>query len=82
MKIERIFECEVDIEWVQKDGELFIVQSRPITVKGFVPEVHWSNTNVNENYPDPMTPMLYSLAKDSYYNYLKTCLFYYKYQTK
>ncbi|MBL58025.1 MAG: hypothetical protein CMP61_12635 [Flavobacteriales bacterium] len=71
LEIEKLFDCKVDIEWVQKDGQLYIVQSRPITVKCFVPEIHWSNTNVNENYPDPMTPMLYSVARDSYYHYFK-----------
>ena len=34
-------------------------------------EVYWSNTNVNENYPDPISPLLYSIARESYYHYFK-----------
>ena len=71
LKLERKFEGAVDIEWVVKDNKLSIVQCRPITVKGFAPKVYWSNTNVNENYPEAITPLLYSIARESYYHYFK-----------
>lgn len=71
LALEAEFEGAVDIEWVIKNGELSIVQCRPITVKGYVPKIFWSNTNVNENYPEAITPLLYSLARDSYYHYFK-----------
>ena len=29
----------------------------------------WSNANVNENFPDPITPLLYSVAAAGYYHY-------------
>jgi len=60
----------LDIEWVAKNQEIYFVQARPITVKQ-VSKVHWTNTNLNENYPDPISPLLYSIARDSYYHYFK-----------
>jgi phosphohistidine swiveling domain-containing protein len=35
------------------------------------PQVLWSNANVNENYPDPISPLLYSIASTSYYHYFR-----------
>lgn len=64
------YACDLDIEWVAKENRIFFVQARPITVE--VPKkVYWSNTNLNENYPDPISPLLYSIARDSYYHYFK-----------
>ncbi len=34
-------------------------------------QVLWSNANVNENYPQPITPLLYSIASAGYYNYFR-----------
>jgi pyruvate,water dikinase len=60
----------IDIEWVSKGEHIFFVQARPITVLQ-KKKVHWTNTNLNENYPTPMSPLLYSIARDSYYHYFK-----------
>lgn len=60
----------IDIEWVSKGNHIFFVQARPITVLQ-KKKVHWTNTNLNENYPTPMSPLLYSIARDSYYHYFK-----------
>jgi len=60
----------IDIEWVAKDQLIYFVQARPITVT-HKKKVHWTNTNLNENYPTPMSPLLYSVARDSYYHYFK-----------
>ncbi len=32
-------------------------------------QVLWSNANVNENFPEPITPLLYSVAASGYYHY-------------
>ena len=64
------FRCDLDIEWVAVAEKIFFVQARPITVKSTA-KVFWSNTNLNENYPDPISPLLYSIARDSYYHYFK-----------
>jgi pyruvate,water dikinase len=68
-----------DIEWaLDGAGKLWLVQSRPITkpVKhGEQPNnknravVVWSNANINENFPDPVCPLLYSFAAKGYTHY-------------
>lgn len=69
-KLQKAFDCHLDIEWVAKDDEIYFVQARPITVNSVI-KVHWTNTNLNENYSDPISPLLYSIARDSYYHYFK-----------
>jgi rifampicin phosphotransferase len=32
-------------------------------------QILWSNANVNENFPEPITPLLYSVALAGYYHY-------------
>jgi phosphohistidine swiveling domain-containing protein len=32
-------------------------------------QILWSNANVNENFPEPITPLLYSVAVAGYYHY-------------
>ncbi len=60
---------EQDIEWVYDGKNYHIVQSRPITT--IKTKTQWSNTNVNENYPEKLSPLLYSIARRSYYHYFK-----------
>jgi pyruvate,water dikinase len=69
-----------DIEWlVDGQGQLFFVQSRPITIQEATPPVSaqgrrqmlWSNANINENFPEPVTPLLYSVAIEGYYHYFR-----------
>jgi len=31
----------------------------------------WSNANVNENFPQPISPLLYSIARTGYYHYFR-----------
>jgi pyruvate,water dikinase len=70
-QIEQLYGAPTDIEWAIKDGAFYVVQARPITSRSKEKEVYWSNTNLNENYPDPISPLLYSIARDSYYHYFK-----------
>jgi rifampicin phosphotransferase len=71
--VEKVFGCPQDIEWaVDQEDNLRIVQSRPITA--FVTNsdrVIWSNANVNENFPEPVCPLLYSIASLGYYHYFR-----------
>jgi len=67
-----------DVEWARDiDGTLWIVQSRPITTARAVPPptsaatVVWSNANVCENFPSPISPLLYSIASVGYYHYFR-----------
>jgi len=75
-RLERSFGAPQDIEWAMDGaGTLFVVQSRPITAPvqwpPRAPLVHWSNANVNENYPDPVSPLLYSIAAAGYSSYFR-----------
>jgi pyruvate,water dikinase len=66
---EKLFGAPQDIEWaIDADGRLWLLQSRPITA---VPprQVLWSNANVNENFPQPLSPLLYSIAAAGYTSY-------------
>ena len=77
-EIASLFGSPQDIEWtIEADGTLWILQSRPITVSDTVQasesrdDVHWSNANVNENFPRPISPLLYSIARVGYYHYFR-----------
>jgi pyruvate,water dikinase len=79
LALEEAFNGPQDIEWsVSQDGQLFLLQSRPITTsavrsppKESETVVVWSNANVNENFPDPISPLLYSIASLGYYHYFR-----------
>jgi len=72
--LEKHFSGPQDIEWTIDDREqLFLLQSRPITTFASAASapILWSNANVNENFPGPITPFLYSIARDGYYHYFR-----------
>ena len=72
--LEAHFGWPQDVEWTIDDcGELFLLQSRPITAQAsvFRSQILWSNANVNENFPAPITPFLYSIAREGYYHYFR-----------
>jgi pyruvate,water dikinase len=76
MRIELSFGAAQDLEWtIDAGGRLWLLQARPITAPahavGNVNAVHWSNANVNENFPEPITPLLYSIAREGYYHYFR-----------
>ena len=81
LALEEEFGGPQDIEWsFDGSGQLFLLQSRPITpsatgpprpTKDDAPLVVWSNANVNENFPDPISPLLYSIASLGYYHYFR-----------
>lgn len=66
-----------DVEWaIDRSGLLYIVQSRPITAIPTVnaetgSPVRWSDANVNENFPTPISPFLYSIASAGYAHYFR-----------
>ncbi|MBL7812059.1 MAG: hypothetical protein JNL57_07530 [Bacteroidetes bacterium] len=71
IELEVDYQTAVDMEFAVKNGVCWLVQCRPVTSIAYGPLQYWSNTNVNENYPEPLTPILYSIARDSYYHYFK-----------
>jgi phosphohistidine swiveling domain-containing protein len=76
LRLEDFHNRPQDIEWALDDaGRLFIVQSRPIVEHPgpavAAPMITWSNANVRENFPDPVTPLLYSVASTGYSHYFR-----------
>jgi rifampicin phosphotransferase len=72
--LETHFQRPQDVEWTIDDsGELFLLQTRPITAPAEVAfaQILWSDANVNENFPAPITPFLYSIAREGYYHYFR-----------
>ena len=81
--LEREFGEPQDVEWVLGDDDkIWIVQSRPITARVVASQpvttrangkrIAWSNANVNENFPGPISPLLYSIAAPGYSNYFRS----------
>ncbi len=68
---ERHFGRPQDIEWAMRGGELFLLQSRPITSLAATPDpdgVHniWDNSNIVESYSGITTPLTFSFALHAY----------------
>lgn len=60
-----------DIEWTMVGGELYLLQSRPITQLHSVPDSSeelqvWDNSNITESYPDRTSPLTFSFIEDIY----------------
>ncbi len=71
---ERLFGTPQDIEWaLDRTGRVWVVQARPITTAAASGPARrtivWTNANVNENFPDPITPLLYSIVAPGYSYY-------------
>ena len=72
LQLEGIFGGPQDVEWaIDSGGNIAILQSRPITAIVAPRSVLWSNANVNENFPEPISPLLYSIASQGYYHYFR-----------
>jgi rifampicin phosphotransferase len=80
--LERGFGGPQDVEWsLDRGGNLFVVQTRPVTAPLVAPGpthtapaeplVAWSNANINENFPAPISPLLYSIASAGYAHYFR-----------
>jgi phosphohistidine swiveling domain-containing protein len=77
LRLEAELAAPQDIEWsIDEDGVIWILQARPITTStgggaSRTPDALWSNANVNENFPRPISPLLYSIAEAGYYHYFR-----------
>ncbi|MBC8110710.1 MAG: hypothetical protein H7Y04_06580 [Verrucomicrobia bacterium] len=64
-KIEQNFDIPQDVEFVFREEELFIVQTRPITQ--LIPEIIvYDNSNIQESYCGVTTPLTFSFAARAY----------------
>jgi pyruvate,water dikinase len=74
------FGAPQDIEWAMTKGELFLLQSRPITTLSSLPDPDgiytlWDNSNIIESYGGMTTPLTYSFARRAYQAvYQELCL--------
>jgi len=74
---ERLFWAPQDIEWAQQDGEVWLLQARPITTRRRPPGADrqvWSNLNTVENLPDVVTPLAWSLLDYSIQRFCRPIL--------
>lgn len=60
-----------DIEFAIKDGIIYLVQSRPVTILDKIADkrgeyVLWDNSNIIESYPGVTTPLTFSFISKSY----------------
>ncbi len=70
-EIVDIYEKPQDIEWAYENGQLYILQARPITTLENLPdksqqEIIWDNSNIVESYSGVTTPLTFSFIKDVY----------------
>lgn len=84
MDLEKSFKSPQDIEWAIEDGQLYVVQSRPITTlppeSFFDPDINganpilWDNSNIVESFAGVTTPLTFSATKKAYaIVYRETC---------
>jgi rifampicin phosphotransferase len=67
--LERALGAPQDIEWsIDRVGRVILLQSRPVTAGARRRHV-WSNANIAENFPDPVTPFLFSIVSRGYTAY-------------
>jgi len=77
LRLEEHFGTPLDIEWaIGANGTVWFVQARPITTRTpaagpSATSVLWTNANVSENFPEPISPLLYSIAMIGYYHYFR-----------
>ena len=68
--IEKFYGKAQDIEWAFENGELFILQARPITTlespRITANTIIWDNSNIIESYPEITLPLTFSFIKSAY----------------
>lgn len=73
MRLEQDFGEPLDIEWaIDTGGKLWLLQARPITMnQKNTQRVTWTNANIAENFPEPVSPFLYSIVRRGYAAYFR-----------
>lgn len=77
MQVETLYGMPMDIEWALVDGEIFILQARPITALPANaealaetwempdPKGHYMRVSITELLPDPLTPLFDTLGMNA-----------------
>lgn len=74
-KVSTVYAEYQDIEWAfDADGELYLLQSRPITMLPKGPQRVFDNSNIAESYPGVISPMTFSVLQRDYYHCMKDLL--------
>jgi rifampicin phosphotransferase len=61
-----------DLEFAIKNGQVYLLQARPVTSLGKIPDtkngayILWDNSNIIESYPGVTTPLTFSFISKSY----------------
>jgi len=74
LRAESLFHQPVDMEWCFSGGKLYILQVRPITTLSKKDTTIWTNVNMTENFPHPLTPFAGSVVDIFYTAYIKNLL--------
>lgn len=76
-KLEDLTQSPQDIEWAYKDGELYLLQTRPITTEVFNDKGRlfiWDNSNIVESYGGLTLPLTFGFARYVYHQvYVQFC---------
>lgn len=72
LALERHFRCPQDMEWAFAGGQLYILQSRPITTsaRSFFTDILpgddqiWTSGFLNERFPLPVSPLGWSIIQE------------------
>src|SRR5688572_16095338 len=67
-----------DVEWALDTGQLWLLQSRPITSLATLPDPDcpatlWDNSNIVESYGGVTTPLTFSFVSDVYEHVYRQC---------
>lgn len=70
-RVSQKFNRPQDIEWAIENGQVYLLQSRPITGLADLPEPDgllqlWDNSNIAESYNGMTTPLTFSFARRAY----------------
>jgi rifampicin phosphotransferase len=76
-KVESFYRFPQDIEWAERDGRFYLLQSRPVTTQvrnqdGILSI--WDNSNIVESYGGITLPLSFSFAHNAYHSvYVQFC---------
>ena len=68
-KLEQHLGQPQDLEWAYRDGQLYILQTRPVVASGHSSRNHWrvwDNSNIVESYPGLTLPLTFSFVEECY----------------
>lgn len=72
LELERRLGGAQDIEWsIDRGGRLWLLQARPAKILTQAVHTTWSNANIAENFPDRVTPFLFSVVSRGYTAYFR-----------